>query len=485
MTDPAEILVLYTGGTIGMHTSERGYVPKAGFLADQMASLPQFHDSTQPRFTTPPSRFGRRVHFDIVEYDPLLDSSNMGMDDWARIALDIERHYHAYDAFIVLHGTDTMAYTASALSFMLDGLKKTVILTGSQIPLFETRNDAVDNVLGALTIAGHYEIPEVCLYFHNKLFRGNRVQKRDASALDAFDSANFPPLVEVGIDVRVRWDDVRALTDRPFAVQWQLDPHVATLRLFPGITTEIIHNYLRPPLKGLVLETFGAGNAPDRRQDFLHALREANARGVVIVNCTQCMRGTVTADYATGAALAEAGIIAGADMTVEAALTKMSSLLGKGLPPSEVKRLMQSNLRGELTEKARTIEFSLRERAFVKTVARALRESIRAADVGSGDAAAEAGIRSALMPVLMCSAAALGDREGLCALLDDGAPIDVGDYDGRTALHLAASEGHLGIVRLLIERGANVNIVDRWGATPLSNATGHGHDEVAKLLEQH
>ena len=144
MRDPTEVLVLYTGGTIGMHASERGYVPKPGFLAEQLATLPQFHDASRPRFTSPPSRFGKRVHFDIVEYDPLLDSSNMGMEDWVRIALDIERNQEEYDAFIVLHGTDTMAYTASALSFMLEGLKKTVIITGSQIPLSETRNDAVD-----------------------------------------------------------------------------------------------------------------------------------------------------------------------------------------------------------------------------------------------------------------------------------------------------------------------------------------------------
>jgi lysophospholipase len=485
MRDPAEVLVLYTGGTIGMHPGEHGYAPRGGYLADQLAALPQFHDPARPRFTSPPSRFGSRVHFDIIEYDPLLDSSNMGMEDWVRIARDIERNYERYEAFVVLHGTDTMAYTASALSFMLESLGKTVIITGSQIPLCETRNDAIDNLLGALTIAGHYVIPEVCLYFANKLLRGNRAQKRDASGLDAFDSANFPPLVDVGIHVDVRWEHVRTPADAPFTVQSVLDPNVAALRLFPGITAEIISNYIRPPLKGLVLETYGAGNAPDRRKDFLDALRAAADRGLVIVNCTQCSRGVVTADYATGAALARAGVIAGADMTAEAALTKLSYLFGKGLAPDEVRRRMQSDLRGELTAKPSEMRFSLRERAFVKTVVGALRAGGREPSDGASAAAVEGGIHQALLPVLMCAAASLGDAEGVRSLLDDGARVDLADYDGRTALHLAAAEGHRDVVELLLARGAEPNATDRWGGTALQDAVRHGKDDVAALLREH
>jgi lysophospholipase len=365
MAAEGRVLVLYTGGTIGMREGARGFAPAKDFLGEQIAKLPQFHDATLPRFTTPPSSSKKRVRFDIKEYDPLLDSSNMGLDDWARIAGDIGAAYDDYDAFVVLHGTDTMAYTASALSFMLEGLSKTVILTGSQIPLAQLRNDAVDNMLGALTIAGHYEIPEVCLYFRGKLHRGNRVQKIDASGLDAFQSGNFPPLAHVGTEIEVRWDLVRAPSRSDanashLRVQTAMDPNVAALRLFPGMTAEILAGFLRPPLRGLVLETYGTGNAPDRRTDFLDAIREATSRGVVVVSCTQCHKGSVNTAYEAAAALADAGVAFGADMTPEAALTKLCWLLGAERSPEEARRAIAEDLRGELTIAKNGPRFSFR-----------------------------------------------------------------------------------------------------------------------------
>jgi lysophospholipase len=347
----SRVLVLYTGGTAGMRKGPRGYEPVAGFFADKIASLPQLHDPSAERFTT--HAWGepkRRVHYDLRAYDPLLDSANLGLGDWARFAADIAGAYDDYDGFVIVHGTDTMAYTASALSFMLEGLTKPVVLTGAQIPLEQLRNDAQDNLLGALQIAAQYRIPEVGLYFHHKLLRGNRTTKVNAVGLDSFASPNFSPLLEVGVEVDVHWPLVRPMPEAPLSVHTELSPHVAALRLYPGITRAVLENFLRPPLEGLVLETFGSGNAPDKKGDVLEPLREAADRGVVIVNVTQCLRGHVRPSYAAGRALLDAGVVPGADMTPEAALTKLAFLLGKKLPPDEVRKQASRSLRGELTE---------------------------------------------------------------------------------------------------------------------------------------
>ncbi|KAJ2922997.1 hypothetical protein H1R20_g14095, partial [Candolleomyces eurysporus] len=243
-----------------------------------------------------------------------------------------------------------MGYTASALSFLLEDLGKTVILTGAQIPLSQLRNDATDNLMGALSIAGNYIIPECSLYFNHTLFRGNRVTKTSSFDLNAFESPNFSPLVKVGIDIVVNWNDVIRQTGlRRFRAHKEMSAHVATLRLFPGISGAIIRGFCQSPIRGVVLETFGAGNAPQRR-DVLDAMKEACDRGVVIVAITQCMKGAVSDDYETGRTLLQAGVVPGIDMTPECALTKLAYLLGKPeLSIKEVRDLMGTPLRGELT----------------------------------------------------------------------------------------------------------------------------------------
>lgn len=357
------VLLIHTGGTIGMRKTPQGYEPEAGYLARRMAQIAAFSDpDVGGGQVTQPSRFGRRVRYDIVELEPLLDSANMSAGEWVRIARTIEEHYDAYDAFVVLHGTDTMAYTASALSFMLGNLGKSVVLTGSQIPVSRTRNDAVDNLLGALLLAGHYVIPEVTIYFNTKLLRGNRATKVDASGFDAFRSGNFPSLVRVGVDVDVRWDLI--ITPRDPSAGLDVRPitndHVAALRMFPSIAAATIGRFLEPPLQGLVLETYGSGNAPDNRPALHDALRTASERGVVIVNRSQCQTGMVNAEYAAGRALGALGVIPGADMTAEAALTKLQWLLSQELTPDEVRAAMQRSLRGELTEPDAEPRFSWR-----------------------------------------------------------------------------------------------------------------------------
>ncbi|BGP30505.1 hypothetical protein JCM10296v2_002260 [Rhodotorula toruloides] len=395
----ARVLMLYTGGTIGMLKKESGgYAPHPGFLASKFhdpagesvfansSSVGAFsqwstrsHSGTStpihppvlppeqdpnttrvetscgtihlPALLTPRFAQGKRIRYAIWEYVNLIDSSEIEPSDWIKIASDIERNYHSFDGFIILHGTDTLAFSASALSFMLEDLGKTVILTGAQIPLSELFTDAIDNLLGSLILAGHFIIPEVCLFFDNHLFRGNRSVKASSEDFHAFQSFNLLPLATVGIDVEVAWSQVLRPGPRPFRAHKSLSSDVATLRLFPGITGATIGAFLQPSsIRGVVLESYGAGNAP-RRPELLDAFKQANERGVVIVNVSQCEVGSVAPDiYETGRALAAVGIVGGGDMTTECALAKLSYLLSKPeLTPAQVRKLLAQPLRGELT----------------------------------------------------------------------------------------------------------------------------------------
>lgn len=333
------IYIAYTGGTIGMNHTREGYRPEAGYLQDQMRGMPELRHPSMPSFT-------------IHEYQPLLDSANMTPREWVKIARDIATNYSRYDGFVVLHGTDTMAYTASALPFLLRGLGKPVIITGSQIPLCEVRNDARENLITSLLIASNYAIPEVCLYFGGKLLRGCRSVKVSANGFAAFDSPNVPPIGTVGSDITI---DESAIRKTPRGKRLRIEnvdapAVVSALRLFPGISPDLVRNVLRPPLQGLVLEAYGVGNGPDKDTGFLRALEEATKRGVVIVDCTQCLQGSVDLhEYAAGSALARAGVISGFDMTAEAALTKLYYLFSRGYAPARVKREMLKDMAGEMT----------------------------------------------------------------------------------------------------------------------------------------
>ena len=332
------VYVAYTGGTIGMTNAGEGYAPAPGFLEQHLRELPELRDVAMPEIV-------------LHEYTPLLDSSNMTPREWLTIARDIFEHYGAFDGFVVLHGTDTMAYTASALPFLLQGLNKPVILTGSQIPLLELRNDARENLITALLLAANYAIPEVCLYFGDKLLRGCRTVKVNALGFDAFDSPNFPPLANVGVEIQLNRNLIRAQSEKNLsAPPNELNATVASLRLFPGISAEFLRNVLKPPLQGLVLEAYGTGNAPNNDRAFLDALAEAAQRGVVIVDCTQCLRGAVKLNaYATGAALLDVGVVSGADMTPIAALAKLNYLISIGNSIQETRELMQRDLCGEIS----------------------------------------------------------------------------------------------------------------------------------------
>jgi L-asparaginase len=332
------IYVAYTGGTIGMMQSTQGFIPAKGHLTESINALPEFHRSEMPEFT-------------ISEYQPLIDSSNMTPSDWQRIADDIKANYDDYDGFVVLHGTDTMAYTSSALSFMFENLSKPVIVTGSQIPLSQLRSDGQVNVLNSLYIAANYPISEVGLFFNNKLYRGNRCIKAYADGFNAFDSPNMPVLLEAGINIQLVAGTVAHSVDNVEPLQLSIitPQPVGVVHLYPGISSEVIENVIKQPVKALILRSYGVGNAPQDKA-LLACLAKAKEQGIVVVNCSQCIKGTVNmSGYATGNALSEVGVISGHDMTLEATLTKLHYLLSKDLSYNEMCQQMEQSLRGELS----------------------------------------------------------------------------------------------------------------------------------------
>jgi len=332
-----KVYVAYTGGTIGMKPGEKGFVPESGYFTDLISSLPEFESPEMPQV-------------EMYEYENLIDSSNITPEDWYRISQDIETRFDDFDGFVVLHGTDTMAYTASALSFMLEDLSKPVIVTGSQIPWSQMRTDARDNFVTSLILAGNYDIPEVGLYFHNRLYRGNRARKLDASGFHAFESPNFPAIGEVGTKINLKKHLLLREPAATLKIRKITTPQVIMLSLFPGFPAELLETVLSSSIKGLVLMTYGMGNAPCNDKALLRLLRKASDQGVVIVNCTQCYKGSVDmSGYETGQLLLDSGVISGFDMTPEATLTKLSYLLSSELSVDAIKQQMQMNLRGELT----------------------------------------------------------------------------------------------------------------------------------------
>lgn len=331
------VLILYTGGTIGMQPSPQGYVPSAG-LAERLAA----HLAVGDPYRLPV--------FEVVEIQPLIDSAELMPEAWNRLVAALESHWQVYDAFVILHGTDTMAYSAAALSFMLGAINKPVLFTGSQIPLGEPRSDALNNVVSALQLAAHPATPcEVSLLFHDRLLRGNRARKVRTQGLDAFGSPNFPWLAEIGIDITFPQPSA-LLSGEPNFAPLQLDDEaVAVLPLHPGMSLRRAKALLEDAaLKGLVLHSYGVGNPPSFDGELLDALKAANERGVALLNVTQCAQGEVVQGaYATGAALNQAGVIAGGDITLEAAVAKLTVLIGQELSGPALRRALSAPLSGE------------------------------------------------------------------------------------------------------------------------------------------
>ncbi|MFI3322411.1 MAG: type I asparaginase [Rikenellaceae bacterium] len=337
------VLIIYTGGTIGMKTN-----PESGALAP-------FNFSEIEKEVPELRKFG--VSISTYTFSPTIDSSNVLPEHWGALARIIKENYDLYDGFVVLHGTDTMSYTASALSFMLQNLDKAVVFTGSQIPIGVLRTDGKENLITAVEIAsslvgGKSVVPEVTIFFHNQLFRANRTTKHSAEYLNAFCSHNYPVLASAGIDINYNHNYIRKVDSflPSFDIQQNMCSDVTILRIFPGITQKVVNSILSAEgIKGVILESYGSGNAP-QHEWFFEELSEAIDRGVVIVNITQCSEGRVNMElYDTGKRLGKIGVISGEDLTVESALTKLMFLLAQELPHKVLLERLVEPLRGEMS----------------------------------------------------------------------------------------------------------------------------------------
>ncbi|MCQ2563713.1 MAG: type I asparaginase [Mogibacterium sp.] len=338
-----KILIIHTGGTIGMVPTENGFAPKQGVLLEELKNIRDLSSPDMPVW-------------DLIEFEPLLDSTNIRYEQWNSIADAIALYYDKYDGFVVLHGTDTLAYSASALSFMLEGLDKPVVFTGAQIPLCQLRSDGRDNLITSMMIAAGGVIREVSLCFGDSILRGNRAIKYSADGMMAFTSPNFNRLGDAGITIEYNHASINeyektGLHSGPLNIVKLKESRIAVIKIVPGIQFDIFEPIMLESLDGLVLETFGKGNIPDYDTALSHLISEASRCGTIVMVCTQCPAGTVSlGTYKAGSALVEAGAVSGGNMTTEAVITKLTYLLSKGLPKEDIRRLMQTDLRGELTK---------------------------------------------------------------------------------------------------------------------------------------
>ncbi len=345
MKENTSILLVYTGGTIGMKQDPVTFDLRPFDFSQILEEVPEL------------KKFGYRI--DTYSFDPVIDSSDVDIEFWKKLAHLIEKNYDSYDGFVILHGTDTMSFSASAMSFMLGDIEKPVVFTGSQLPIGMLRTDGKENLISSIEIAaskdsdGHPMVPEVCIYFESQLYRGNRTTKYTAENFRAFRSANYPVLAEVGIHIKFNTAFIRYPQQwgRPLHVTYDLDPSVLIIKVIPGMKKELLYSLVSTEgIRAVILETYGSGNAPSGKW-FTDSIRKAIDRGLIVLNITQCLAGRVDMDaYSTGKSLKNIGVTGGGDCTTEAAVAKLFFLLGQYSDNEIIVNFLKKNIRGELTE---------------------------------------------------------------------------------------------------------------------------------------
>ena len=345
MQNETSILLVYTGGTIGMKQDPVSFDLRPFDFSQILEEVPEL------------KKFGYRI--DTYSFDPVIDSSDVDIEFWKRLTRLIEENYCKYDGFVILHGTDTMSFSASALSFMLGDITKPVVFTGSQLPIGMLRTDGKENLISSIEIAaskdsaGRPMVPEVCIYFESQLYRGNRTTKYTAENFRAFRSANYPVLAEVGIHIKFNTAFIRYPADwnQPLRPTYDLDPSVLIIKVIPGMKREVLDSLVcTPGIRAIILETYGSGNAPSGKW-FTDCIKKAVDRGIIVLNITQCQAGRVDMDtYSTGKSLKNIGVVGGGDSTTEAAVAKLFFLLGQYTDNKEIVHFLEKNMRGELTE---------------------------------------------------------------------------------------------------------------------------------------
>lgn len=482
--DEINVLIIYTGGTFGMMKTEDGYVPKKNWLLSRLHWSKLFFDREfsekqggKEVSYTPETWNKHRLRWHLHEYEQLIDSSELNSRHFTVIAETVEENYEKYDSFIIIYGTDTMAYMASQLSFMFENLSKTVVITGAQIPISEWRNDSESNLIGAFTVA-EYRIPEVSLFFNGSLFRGNRSCKESSTTLRAFGSPNYPELAKFDVFLNYRKDLILKAPSAfdKFNVFKLLERRIAIIYVHP-LTTQSIFLSAFKKAKAIILQTYGMGNFPLSRVDLVEVIEDALLKynkSVVIVS--QCRTGFVRSSYASCCYFKKMGAILAEDMTIEAVIAKLSYVLGKGYKGADVKKMMMTNLRGEISVDGDITGESLWDTGKILSLIGKSKDSeATPEDLNK--------VASLLQPVVIHSAAREWNINRLKELIEEGVDINAVDRNGFTALHIAVNNNDTKLVDFLINlKNVNLNLADSNGNSPLYYACLNGNETIAGML---